>query len=65
MPEGKIKEAFEAWKNKTPLQRKTYGSKPAFIAGYMACLNSLEYAATLTDNGKEKVAYFLPEGVVK
>lgn len=51
---------------------KEYGSgsapfmcEDAFIAGYMACMNGLEYAATLPDNGTERVAYFLPEGVTK
>lgn len=64
--EDKIKEAFESepfadevWKGCGPTALDIYQ------AGYMACLNSLEYAATLPDNWKDKVAYFLPEGVAK
>ena len=69
MPDHKIKEAFDAWWKLNGIELASYAEKSAankgFRSGYLACLNGLEYAATLTDNGKEKVAYFLPEGVAK
>lgn len=77
MTDHKIKEAFDAWWNESGSSmipdKMEYGLATtikdacflAHQAGYMACLNSLEYAATLPDNGKDKVAYFLPEGVTK
>lgn len=63
MTEDKIKEAFEAWFDQGQLFTASHFD--AFQAGYMACLNGLEYAATLPDNGTERVAYFIPEGVTK
>lgn len=66
MTEDKIKEAFakEVWSD-TVWQGCGPTALDIYQAGYIACLNSLEYAATLQDNGKDKVAYFLPEGVTK
>lgn len=63
MTEDKIKEALLTYLDEQ--NGKPQLATNLFRAGYMACLNGLEYAATLPDNGTERVAYFLPEGVTK
>lgn len=68
MTEDKIKEAFEAQygsRNEWRDMRIYDSAWEDFRSGYLACMNGLEYAATLPDNGTERVAYFLPEGVTK
>ena len=69
MTEDKIKEAFEAWVYENSggycADRQYREHHELFEAGYLACMNGLEYAATLPDNGTERVAYFLPKGVTK
>lgn len=69
MTDHKIKEAFDAWVDENSggycADRQYREHQELFESGYLACLNSLEYAATIPENGTERVAYFLPEGVAK